>query len=81
MLYEFYNIYNLVLRCHLTYVENNLVFYKSMSYLSFCTSRGVHKIFHLIYQQISITGYILNVGTSSTHHMSDTWSDNSGQTS
>ena len=46
--------------------KDNLVFYKSKSFLNFCMSIGVHKNL-LVYQLISMARYILTVWTSSAH--------------
>ena len=42
-----------------------LCFTKATVILIFCTSIGIHKKKLLVYQQISVTMYILTVGTSS----------------
>ena len=47
--------------------KDNLVFYKSKSYLIFCTSIGVYKTLLLVNKQIPITEYILSVRTSLAH--------------
>ena len=59
---------------------DNLVFYKSKSYLIFVQVLAFTKRL-LVYQQNSITRYILTVWTRPSMGLSDTWSDDYGQTS